>query len=103
MSDATADKGAVLAADGTPLKRSLNRALRREKMRAFLLVVPLLVFIMVTFVAPIADMLFRSVENNIVGDTIPRTVQTLKTWDAEASDLPDEETFLAFYTDLVFA
>ncbi|MCG6882955.1 MAG: ABC transporter permease, partial [Silicimonas sp.] len=36
-------------------------------------------------------------------DTIPRTVQTLKTWDAEASDLPDEETFLAFYTDLVFA
>ena len=102
MSDA-AHTGPVLAADGTPLKQSLNRALRREKTRAFLLVAPLLLFILVTFVAPIADMLFRSVENNIVSDTIPRTVQALRTWDPEAQELPSEDAFLAFYTDLVFA
>ena len=32
MSDTTSDTGPVLAADGTPLKASLNRALRREKL-----------------------------------------------------------------------
>ena len=101
MSDAST--GPMLAADGTPLKKSLARALRREKLRAFLLIAPLLLFILVTFVAPIADMLFRSVENNIVGETIPRTVQSLRTWDAKSGELPDEETYLAFYTDMVFA
>ena len=95
--------GPMLAADGTPLKKSLARALRREKLRAFLLIAPLLLFILVTFVAPIADMLFRSVENNIVQDTIPRTVQTLRAWDSDESELPSEETYLAFYTDMIFA
>ena len=69
--------GPVLAADGTPLKRSLNRALRRQKLRALMLIAPLLVFIVVTFVAPIFDMLFRSVENQIVSETVPRTVIAL--------------------------
>ncbi len=102
MSEATTD-GPMLAADGTPLKKSLARALRREKIRAFMLIAPLLIFILITFIAPIADMLFRSVENNIVSDTIPRAVQMLKTWDPDEDDLPDEDTYLAFYTDMVFA
>ena len=79
--DATNDTpeqtGPMLAADGTPLKRSLNRALRRQKLSALLLIAPLLIFILITFIAPIADMLFRSVENQIVSDTLPRTTQTL--------------------------
>ena len=100
MSDAT---GPVLAADGTPLKASLNRALRREKMRALMLIAPLLLFVLVTFIAPIADMLFRSVENNIVGETIPRTVQVLRTWDPAEDELPSKAAFQALYTDLVFA
>ncbi len=95
--------GPVLAADGTPLKASLNRALRREKLRAFLLVAPLLLFVLVTFIAPIADMLFRSVQNSIVQDTIPRTVQALRTWDATSGEAPGEDVFQAFYTDMVFA
>ncbi len=100
MTDAA---GPVLAADGTPLKASLNRALRREKIRAFLLIAPLLLFILITFIAPIADMLFRSVENNIVQETVPRTVQALRTWDPEQDELPDETVFQAFYTVMVFA
>ena len=47
MSDAT-DTGPVLAADGTPLKRSLNRALRQQKTRALLLIAPLLIYVMVS-------------------------------------------------------
>ena len=64
----------MIAADGRPLKASLNRALRRQKTRALLLIAPLLIFILVSFVMPIADMLLRSVENQIVGETLPRTV-----------------------------
>lgn len=95
--------GPVLAADGSPLKVSLNRALRREKMRALLLIAPLLIFVLVTFIAPIADMLFRSVQNSIVQDTIPRTVSALRTWDASTGEAPGEDVYQAFYTDMVFA
>ena len=56
----------IFTADGTPLRVSLARALRRQKIRALLLVAPLLLFISITFLIPIGDMLFRSVENNIV-------------------------------------
>ena len=50
-------------ADGTPLKLSLQRAQRRQKQRTFFLVVPLLVFILFSFVFPILNMLTRSVED----------------------------------------
>ena len=93
--------GPMLAADGTPLRRSLGRALRREKLRALALVAPLLLFVLVTFVAPIADMLFRSVENDIVSGTLPRTVTALDGWDGEA--VPGEPVFDAMARDLVVA
>ncbi len=93
----------VMAADGRPLKASLNRALRRQKLRALALIAPLLIFILVSFVMPIADMLFRSVENEIVGDTLPRTTQALKTWDPSADQAPGEEVFDALYTDMALA
>ncbi|WP_372604999.1 ABC transporter permease [Actibacterium sp.] len=102
MSDTT-ETGPVLAADGTPLKRSLRRALRAQKLRALALIAPLLVFVLLTFVAPIADMLFRSVENQIVSDTLPRTVVALKDWDAKSGELPDEAVFAAFAQDLQIA
>jgi putative spermidine/putrescine transport system permease protein len=93
----------MLAADGRTLKSSLNRALRREKSRALLLIAPLLLFIVVTFVAPIVDMLFRSVENEVVSETLPRTVQSLAEWDSTGTELPGEEVFADFYTDMVVA
>ncbi|TCD15419.1 ABC transporter permease [Oricola cellulosilytica] len=100
---ATPDDGVVRAADGTPLKKSLARALRREKTRSFLLIAPLLLFILISFIAPIADMLFRSVENNIVEDTIPRTVEALKEWDPDSDELPSEDVFAALHADLEIA
>ncbi|MEO0991839.1 MAG: ABC transporter permease, partial [Pseudomonadota bacterium] len=116
MADATADgslgsaaqaadgkPGPVLAADGTPLKRSLARALRMQKIRALMLVAPLLLFVLVTFIAPIADMLFRSVENQIVQETLPETVPVLASWEAASGEAPGEDVFLAMYVDLVIA
>ena len=101
--DTSEQTGPMLAADGTPLKRSLNRALRRQKLSALLLIAPLLIFILITFIAPIADMLFRSVENQIVSDTLPRTTQTLSDWDSESGETPGAPVYKALYEDLFIA
>jgi putative spermidine/putrescine transport system permease protein len=77
--------------------------LRREKLRSLALIAPLLVFILITFVAPIVDMLFRSVENGIVADTLPRTVIALQEWDPNSGQIPDETVFAALYGDLLVA
>ncbi|MBP0481521.1 ABC transporter permease [Sagittula salina] len=97
------DTGPMLAADGTPLKRSLARALRAQKMRALALIAPLLIFVLLTFIAPIVDMLFRSVENQIVSDTLPRTTLALKDWDDSTGDLPGDDIFFAAYQDIFLA
>ncbi len=102
MSDTT-DTGPVLAADGTPLKRSLARALRMQKIRALMLIAPLLLFVLLTFILPIADMLFRSVENQIVSDTLPKTVVELRDWDADSGELPGEAVFAALAEDMKIA
>ena len=102
MSDIT-QTAPMRAADGTPLKKSLSRALRRQKLRALALIAPLLVFVLVTFVAPIADMLFRSVENQIVRDTLPRTVAALRDWDSTSGELPGASVFDALTIDFQIA
>ncbi len=99
MSD-TADTGPVLAADGTPLKRSLAKALRVQKTRALLLIAPLLIFVLISFIFPIASMLFRSVENDIVDNTLPTTVPLLAQWDSTTGELPDEAVFAAMARDM---
>ena len=90
----------MLAADGTPLKVSLARALRRQKLRALMLIAPLLLFILLTFIAPIADMLFRSVENKIVTNTLPQTVAALKDWTPDSGEIPGEAVFAGLAADL---
>ena len=99
MTDTTAS-GPMLAADGTPLRVSLRRALRRQKLRALALIAPLLIFILVSFVAPIGDMLLRSIKNDIVPDTLPRTVAALAEDDA---GIPGEAVFAALHRDLSLA
>ncbi|QPH54638.1 ABC transporter permease [Pontivivens ytuae] len=94
--------GPVLAADGTPLKISLARALRRQKIRALLLIAPLLLFILLTFIVPIGQMLLRSVGNEIVSATIPRTVVALEDWEF-GEDPPGEPVFEALYEDMLEA
>ena len=99
----TAQTGPVLAADGTPLKKSLARALRLQKTRALMLIAPLLVFVLFSFIFPIGQMLWRSVENEIVSDTIPATVKELAKWDSAVDELPPEPVYEAMYFDLYLA
>ena len=58
--------GPILTSDGIPLKVSLRKAERKHKIRALLLVAPLLLFIFFTFLVPIGDMLARSVDDRYI-------------------------------------
>ncbi len=88
----------ITTTDGTPLKLALARATRRSKLRAFLLVAPLLVFIVLTFIVPILDMLTRSVSNTEVQTAIPETAALLAEWDGR--DLPPEAVFASMVREL---
>jgi putative spermidine/putrescine transport system permease protein len=103
MNETTAKGGPVLAADGTPLKKSLARALRMQKARALMLIAPLLIFVLVSFIWPIGAMLSRSIDNEMVSDTIPLTVEALQNWDSNSGELPDEAIYSAFVADMVVA
>ncbi|MFC3228073.1 ABC transporter permease [Marinibaculum pumilum] len=91
----------LVTADGVPLKVSLRRTERRRRLNALLLVAPLLVFILVTFVFPIAEMMWRSVDNPLVAQTLPRTVEALEGWNGDG--LPGEEAYAAIVADLAAA
>ena len=95
--------GEMMTADGVPLRISLARARRRSRNRALLLVAPLFLFVLITFFIPILSMLFRSVENQIVGETLPHTVEALQQWDETGGELPPEEVYAAMAEDLRIA
>lgn len=80
------------------LRQSLARADRRRKLRAFALTLPLLLFLLLTFLVPIAALLKRSVENPEVATALPRTVVALEKWDRV--DVPPPEAFAAVAADL---
>ncbi len=87
-------------ADGVPLRLSLQRAQLRGRLHALMLVVPLLAFLIVTFVLPIFDMLFRSVDNQVVVFVLPRTAAAIQGWDTASTNLPDEAVFEALVLDI---
>lgn len=92
---------ALTTADGRPLKESLAIAERQKRIRALLLVGPLFIFIFMSFLYPIALMLYRSVENPLIAQHMPMTVEALANWDGK--DVPGEEAFAALKEDLVAA
>jgi len=100
MQDATPEQFERLTtADGTPLKDSIRKSERRARARAFLLVLPLLAFLVVTFVIPIISMMTRSVYNPEVVNFLPNTAEALQQWDG--TGVPDEPVFAAMAADMV--
>jgi putative spermidine/putrescine transport system permease protein len=95
MTDASAttpDDGILRTNDGVPLKITLRRVTRRQRLIALGLVMPLFVFVLVTFLAPIGMMLFRAVDNPVIQEQLPRTIALLnETWDG--TGVPDDAVF----------
>ena len=90
----------LTTADGRPLKQALGVAQARAKRRAFLLVLPLLLFVLLTFLIPIGYMLKRSVEHDGFSSSAPE----LSAWFAANPDFdpanPPEEAYAALVKDL---
>lgn len=85
----------------TQLKRELHRAQLRKRMTAIALIAPLVVFLLVVFVAPIAILLKRAVENPEIADGMPQTVTALKAWDRATT--PPDAAYAALAADLAAA
>lgn len=89
----------MMMAGGTlDLATQLRRAERRRKQRAFALTLPLLAFLVVFFLVPLASLLVRAVENPEVADALPRTGQALARWDRDSP--PPAAAFAAVIADL---
>ncbi len=111
MAYVTAEQTPLLKTnDGVPLRTSLARAQGRARRRALYLVLPLLVFTLLTFVMPIGAMLARSFYNpdfveykdRGTGERTP-IMQNLKAW-FDANPLgtePDEAAYASLVQDLI--
>ncbi len=98
MAQADATAGVMTTTDGVPLKVSLRRAMRRNRVKATLLVLPLFLFILITFIIPIVEMSWRSVDNPELREAIPQTLELLDQWDGEG--LPPEEVYATLATEM---
>ncbi len=93
----------VLPVEASPsqLKRDLYKAQLRKRTAALALIAPLAIFLMLTFVVPIAALLMRAVENPEVASTLPKTVAALSGWDRKS--LPADAAYVALADDLAAA
>ena len=90
----------ILSSDGLPLEVSLKKAERKNKLKALFLVGPLFLFLIITYVFPIGDMLFRSVDDRMITKMLPNTFTALEKW--EGKELPEEPVYAALYEDLAY-
>lgn len=96
MTDATSQL--ITTADGKPLKAALAASLAVRRRRAFLLVAPLFLFILISFIVPIGQMLFQSFYNDTFSKNAPALVEWFSTH-PEGSEI-DESAYAALAADL---
>lgn len=101
MTDAVRNPDILVAYDGTPLKQKLAKTTRRMRLRALLLTMPLVLFLLVSFVFPIGDMLVRSFYNPTGSAVMPNFAEAIQDWDGQ--DFPPDETIKIFVEDMAFA
>lgn len=80
------------------LASQLQRAERRKKVFAISLTLPLLLFLLATFIIPIGALLTRAVENPEVASTLGRTALALSQWDRTSA--PPDAAYPALIEDL---
>ncbi|QEX23820.1 polyamine ABC transporter substrate-binding protein [Hypericibacter adhaerens] len=96
---ATTAPDIVRTADGVPLKQKLQRVERSRQLKAVGLVMPLLLFIILSFALPILTMLKNAIDDpEDISQVLPATMQALQSWNGQ--DIPDEAAFAALAADL---
>jgi putative spermidine/putrescine transport system permease protein len=85
--------------DTGELKINLRKAESRQRLRAYALILPLLLFTLLTFLVPIGMMLFNSAHDPMVHDSLPRTSALLEAL-PDGPEVPDELVFEALAADM---
>ena len=80
------------------LARQLKRVELRKRAFAISLTLPLLLFLVITFLVPIGSLLVRSVENPEVANTLGHTAQVLSDWNRTSA--PPDAAYVALVEDL---
>ena len=91
----------LTTADGTPLKKKLEQSLFKNKLRAFGLVSPLLIFLIFLFILPIFLLLFQGIYDSRFTNLMPETTKSLENWDGLSE--PTEKMNVALVKDLISA
>ena len=98
MSSAVPVAGASGAHPAAALRRALRKSERREQLKALALVLPLFLFLLMCFVAPIGAMLARGVMDTDIPRILPRVSAELARWDG--TELPPEAAYAALIADI---
>ncbi|SAK90229.1 binding-protein-dependent transport system inner membrane protein [Caballeronia hypogeia] len=97
------DAESVTLPDSKSLKARLRSAERAARIKALLLIIPLLAFLLVTFLVPIGSLLMKSVRDPTVSQELPHAAALLREWEPSAGEPPGEQLFAAFGRDLLAA
>ncbi len=84
--------------DQKALTRQLATAERRNKIKAFLLVLPLLLFVLASFIVPIGSLVWQGGYSDTFANALPETSKLLAAWDAKSP--VSEELVKSFVTEL---
>jgi putative spermidine/putrescine transport system permease protein len=90
-----------MAAPDRTLVAAVRRETRGQRVRAMLLVAPLLLLLVASFCVPIAALLGRAVYDPTIADALPRTAAALNTLPGQ--EVPDDAVFAALGDDLLAA
>ncbi len=80
------------------LEREFHRAEKHQRLVSWLLLTPLLIFILVVFIGPIGALLLRAVQSVEVSEGLPQTAAHIIEWDGDK--LPDDRFFESITLDL---
>ena len=77
-----------------------QKQLRLKKIKLLAFTLPLLLFVTLAFLAPIATMLYRSVYHPTVSQLIPQTLAQMQQWQIVADKMPPNNVLTAFTLEL---
>ncbi len=82
------------------LTQRLRKAERRGQLRAYALIAPLFIFVLLSFLLPLGTVLFNSFYDPVVPKGLPRTVQALAEWNGPRDQIPPEPVYAALAQDM---
>ncbi|WP_353482100.1 ABC transporter permease [Haliscomenobacter sp.] len=82
------------------LDQRMHKAENSSRWRAYAMIAPLLLFVMLSFVAPLGMILLNSIYDPVVPDGLPHTVAELQAWAGPRDQLPPEPVYAALAYDM---